>query len=55
MADGDIILQVGNVQIRTIEDLVTEVHKRKVGEIVRVFAVRNGKEHFFDLKLSEAP
>ena len=55
MADGDIILQVGNLQIRTIEDLVAEVHKHRVGEIVRAFAVHNGKEHFFDLKLSEAP
>ena len=55
MSDGDIILQVGNLQIRTIEDLVAEVHKHRAGEMVRVFAVRNGKERFFDLKLSEAP
>ena len=55
MADGDIILQIGNVEIRSIEDLVAEVHKHRVGELVRVFAVRNGREHFFELKLSEAP
>jgi len=55
MSDGDIILQVGNLQIRTIEDLVAEVHKHRAGEMVRVFAVHNGKERYFDLKLSEAP
>ncbi|MGD6851317.1 MAG: S1C family serine protease [Candidatus Bathyarchaeia archaeon] len=55
MVDGDIILQVGNRQTRTIEELVDEVHKRSVGEVVRVFAVRNGRQHYFDLKLSEAP
>jgi S1-C subfamily serine protease len=55
MADGDIILQVSNLKIRTIEDLVAEVHNHRVGEMVRIFAVRNGKERFFDLTLSEAP
>ena len=55
MADGDIILQIGNVELRRIEDLVAQVHKRKVGEKVTIFALRNGREHFFELKLSEAP
>ncbi|MCJ7793712.1 PDZ domain-containing protein [Candidatus Bathyarchaeota archaeon] len=54
MADGDIILEIGDVKTRRIEDLVREIHKRKVGEIVRVFALRNGREHFFELNLSEA-
>ncbi len=55
MAQGDIILQVGNVETRRIEDLVADIQKRKVGETVRVFALRNSREHFFELKLSEAP
>ncbi len=55
MADGDIILRIGNTETRTIEDLVAEVHRRRAGEMVRVYAVRNGGEHFFDLTLSEAP
>src|SRR4030043_282158 len=32
MADGDIILEVGNAETRRIEDLVKEVYKRKVGD-----------------------
>ena len=55
MAEGDIILQIGNIELRRIEDLVAQVHKRKVGENVRIFALRNGREHFFELKLSGAP
>lgn len=55
MADGDIIIDVGDMQIHSIEELVGEIHKRKVGEGVKIFALRNGREHFFELKLSEAP
>jgi serine protease Do len=55
MADGDIILEIDNVETRRIEDLVKEIHKRKVGDVVRIFALRNGREHFFELKLSETP
>jgi serine protease Do len=55
LAQGDIILQFGNVAMRRIEDLVEEVHKRRIGEVVRVFAFRNGKEQLFDLKISQAP
>jgi hypothetical protein len=31
------------------------LHKRKISEIVRILVLRNGREHFFELKLSEAP
>ncbi len=55
MADGDIILLIGNTETEKIEDLVNEVHKRRIGETVRIDAVRNGREHFFELNLSEAP
>jgi serine protease Do len=55
MGDGDIILQIGNLELRRIEDLVAQVHNRRVGELVRIFAVSGGRERFFDLKLSEAP
>jgi serine protease Do len=55
MEDGDIILQIGNVELLRIEDLIAQIRKRKVGERVRVLAVRNGRRHFFELKLSEAP
>lgn len=55
MADGDIILEIDNVETRRIEDLVREIHNRKAGDKVRIFALRNGREHFFELKLSETP
>jgi serine protease Do len=55
MIDGDIILEIDNVETRRIEDLVGEIHKRKIGDKVKIFALRNGKEHFFELKLSRTP
>lgn len=55
MADGDIILEVDNLETRRIEDLVDEIHKRKIGDTVKIFAVRNRREHFFETRLSETP
>jgi S1-C subfamily serine protease len=55
MAEGDIILEISNVETNKIEDLVTEIQRRKIGDLVRILALRNGREHFFELKLSEAP
>ena len=55
MAEGDIILEINNVETNKIEDLVNEIQKRKIGDEVRILALRNGKEHFFEVKLSEAP
>jgi serine protease Do len=55
MAEGDIILEVDNVEVRSIEDLVREIRTHKVNDRVRVFALRNGREQFFDLKLSGIP
>jgi S1-C subfamily serine protease len=55
MAEGDIILEISSVETRRIEDLVSAIHKRRVGEVVRIIALRNGREHFFELKLSETP
>ena len=31
------------------------LHKRKISEIVRILVLRNGRELFFELKLSEGP
>ena len=51
MTEGDIILEIDNVETNTIEELVSEIRKRKVGDKVRIFALRNDREHFFELKL----
>ena len=53
MSDGDIIiLEVDNAETRSIEELVKEIRGKRVGDKVQVFALRNGQEHFFELKLS---
>jgi serine protease Do len=55
MADGDIILEIDNTETRRIEDLVEEIHGRKVGDTVRILAIRDRREHFFETRLSETP
>jgi len=55
IAAGDIILELDNVEIKSIEDLVKEIHNRKIGDKVRIIALREGREHFFELKLSGMP
>ena len=55
MAEGDIILEIDKVETSRIEDLVNEIQRRKIGDVVRILALRGGRERFFELKLSEAP
>jgi len=55
MVQGDIILQVDSVEIRTIEEVVAEVHKHTIGKTLQVLAVRNGRKQLFELKLSQIP
>jgi S1-C subfamily serine protease len=55
MTMGDIILKMDSAEIGTIEDLLGEIHKRKVGDKVKVAVFRRGFEQFFDLTLSEMP
>jgi len=55
ITEGDIILEVNNAETGSIEDLVREIRKRRVGDKIRIFALRNGKEHFFDFRLKAMP
>ena len=55
LAEGDIILEIDNVETNSIEDLAREIHKHKAGDQVRIFALRGGKEHFFEIKLRALP
>jgi len=55
LAEGDIILKIDEVETSKIEDLVNEIHKKRIGDSVRILAIRNGRGQFFMLKLSQAP
>jgi S1-C subfamily serine protease len=55
MIDGDVILEIDSVETRRIEDLVKEIHRRKVGDTIRVYGLRNRREHFFETRLVETP
>jgi serine protease Do len=53
MIMGDIILKMDSVAIETIEDLLEEIHKRKIGEKVRITVFRRGFDQYFDVTLSK--
>jgi serine protease Do len=55
IADGDVIVEVDNSETRGVDDLVKEIRKRKVGDQVRIFGLRNGQEQFFEITLGEMP
>ena len=53
MIMGDIILKMDKVAIGTIEDLLSEIHKRKVGDRIRITVFRRGFEQYFDVTLNK--
>jgi serine protease Do len=53
MIMGDIILKMDKVAMGTIEDLLSEIHKRKVGDRVRITVFRRGFEQYFDVTLNK--
>jgi serine protease Do len=52
---GDIIFGMDDVTIHSIEDLVKEIHKRQIGDKVKIFILRHGREHLFEVTLSKMP
>jgi serine protease Do len=52
---GDIILRINGTEIESIEDLLRQIHQRKVGERVSVAVFRRGFEEFFEATLSSMP
>jgi S1-C subfamily serine protease len=49
---GDIIFRLDGAKIRSIEDLLKEIHKKKIGEKVRIYVFRRGREQVFEATLS---
>jgi S1-C subfamily serine protease len=52
---GDIILRMDSGAIDSIEDLLSEIHNRKIGDKVRIAVYRRGREHNFEVVLSKMP
>jgi serine protease Do len=52
---GDIILQIDGVRIESIEDLLGQIHGRKIGEEVRITVFRRGFQQDFSITLSAMP
>jgi len=52
---GEIILRLDDAVIYRIEDLLREIHKRRIGEKVMIAIFRRGREQFFEITLSKMP
>jgi len=55
MERGDIIIGFGDKAINSVEDLIKEIQKRKIGEKARVLLLRNGEKWIADIKLEQTP
>ena len=52
MIIGDIILKMDRADIDSIEDLLGEIHRRKIGDEIRITVFRRGFQQYFDVTLS---
>jgi S1-C subfamily serine protease len=55
IVDGDIILRMDGAALNSVEDLVEEIHQRKVGQKIRITVLRRGREQVFDVTLTRMP
>jgi serine protease Do len=55
IVSGDIILRLDSAPIYHIEDLLKEIHLRRVGDKVRLTVFRRGREQNFEVTLSRMP
>ena len=55
IVDGDIILRMDGAALNSVEDLVEEIHQRKVGQKIRITVLRRGREQVLDVTLTRMP
>lgn len=55
IAVGDILLRLDSAKIISIEDLLGEIHNRKIGDKVNLTVFRGGREQSFYATLSKIP
>ncbi|MCC5697998.1 PDZ domain-containing protein, partial [Klebsiella pneumoniae] len=51
IAEGDVIIKVGDRQVRSADELIVAVDRHRVGERVPVTLVRQGRELVLDVTL----
>ena len=52
---GDMILRMDSAPINSVEDLLAEIHNRKIGDMVRLTIYRGRREQSIDVTLSKIP
>jgi len=53
--DGDIIIRADQIEVRDAEDLIKHLRERKIGEVVNLQVIRDGKTHDIKVTLQERP
>jgi putative serine protease PepD len=53
--DGDIIIRVDQLEVRDAEDLIKHLRERKIGEVVNLQVIRDGKNLDIKVTLQERP
>jgi serine protease Do len=52
---GDIMLRLDGAAIYSVEDLLSEIHNRKIGDKVKLAILRRGREQSVEVTLSKIP
>jgi len=52
---GDLIVRMDGAPINSVEDLLSEIHNRKIGDTVRLTIFRRGREQSLEAVLSKVP
>jgi serine protease Do len=52
---GDIMLRLDGAAIYSVEDLLSEIHNRKIGDKVKLAILRRGREQSIEVTLSKIP
>lgn len=52
---GDIMLRLDGAAIYSVEDLLSEIHNRKIGDRVKLAILRGGREQSVEVTLSKIP
>jgi S1-C subfamily serine protease len=53
--DGDIIIRADQIEVRDAEDLIKHLRERKIGEVVNLRVIRDGKTLDIKVTLQERP
>ncbi len=52
---GDVVVAVDGVPVRSMDDLILQVRRKRVGDMVKISVLRDGKPQDFQVKVGDKP